>query len=291
MKSDGPLTVGLTGSRGVLGRSLMRHWQGCVWATFDGDVRSYESVASWFDSKKLDAVVHLAAVVPVREVETDFYRAFQVNVGGTLNLLEALRSRSEDRPWFFYASSSHVYRKGAKPIAEGDALEPSTLYGLTKLHGEQVAQAYSTMSDIDVCIGRIFSFGSPLQSPAYFLPSIVKRIRNAPSASVIHVPGASQKRDFLTTELISDAIRHLCLQRETGIVNIGSGKPAKIIDVARRVAEELGREDLDVVPADDTDEGGLVADISEIRSRGWHREFGLADLIGEMISDEPGSSS
>lgn len=273
--------VGLTGASGVLGRSIQRWWPDVEWVPFAGDVRDVRSLERWM-APDFAAVIHLAAIVPVEKVSRDLHQAVEINIMGTNNVLDSARQRLGAKSWIFIASSSHVYRPSDKPIAESDRLEPPTLYGLTKLHAEQLASAYAATYDLPVSIGRIFSYGSPLQSRSYFLPSIVSRIRLAPSGGTISLRGARQVRDFLDTQSISDAIRHLYERRSTGPVNIASGTGVSILEVAEKVAAALGRNDVSIVPADEK-EGGLVADVEVIRSSGWERRFDLSELIGEMV--------
>ena len=80
---------------------------------------------------ELDFVFHLAAIVPIEEVNKNPFVAFSVNVGGTLNLLASLKPQSQI---FIFASTSHVYAPQNTPIKEDDTLSPISIYGETKLY-------------------------------------------------------------------------------------------------------------------------------------------------------------
>src|ERR1041385_7230516 len=90
--------IGITGATGVVGRALQRHWRNVEWLPFGGDGRDLDGVRTWLDAAQPEAVVHLAAIVPVKRVEQSPHDAFAVNAGGTLTVAEAVRA-SARRCW------------------------------------------------------------------------------------------------------------------------------------------------------------------------------------------------
>lgn len=260
MSSDAP-RIGLTGATGVLGRGVQQWWPSAECRPFTGDIRDAAAVRQWLDEAgPLDAVLHFAAIVPVAKVESDPHAAFDVNVRGTWNLMIALRDRD---PWTFCASSSHVYA-------------PTSLYGITKMLAERTATALRP-----VCVGRIFSFSASSQDETYLLPSLARRIRAAERNSTLEVRGGHNVRDFLTTRAIVSAIRVLYERRWTGTVDIGSGQGITVLDVARRLAARMNREDLEIITRDD-ERTSLVADRSALRALGWSEGDVLDDLLKEI---------
>src|SRR4051812_14469117 len=97
--------IGLTGATGVLGQTLRSQWQGVEWIPYPGRIQDLESVSKWLETGgSLDAVIHLAAVVPTAQVEANPGLAVQTNVVGTCNLLESIRrqvSQEMPAPWIF----------------------------------------------------------------------------------------------------------------------------------------------------------------------------------------------
>lgn len=263
--------IGLTGATGVLGRSVRQYWPGAEWVPFTGDVRDVAALRTWATSASdLTAVMHFAAIVPLADVERDPLSAFEVNVRGTWNVMEVVRDRA---PWVFVASSSHTY------------IPEKSLYGATKLLAEQAALAYARLCSVPVCVGRIFSFSAPSQPESYLMPSLVRRIRHAEKDGLLEIRGGHNERDFLTTRRIASAIRTLFEHRATGTFDIGSGEGVTILEVARRLAVRLGREDIDV-ETPDGERSSLVADIAKIRDLGWDPGDALDELLTEM-SEEP----
>jgi nucleoside-diphosphate-sugar epimerase len=252
------MRIGLTGASGVLGQSVQREWPGVSWHTFEGDVRDAGAVSSWAETD-LDAVLHLAAIVPVGRVTSDPGAAFDVNVRGTWNVLLALQGRGI---WTFVASSSHVHGL--------------SLYGVTKKLAETAALNLGP-----ACVGRIFSFSSPAQDSSYLLPGLLRRIADAGRGATLVVRGGHNVRDFLTTRKIVSAIRVLYERRVTGIVDIGSGHGISVLDIARELAKRKGRDDLRIV-TEDEEHTVLVADPSRLRELGWDGGGALEELLAEM---------
>lgn len=273
------LRIGLTGGRGALGRVLQAAWPGVDWRIFSGDVRDFDSVVQWIDgSEGIDAVLHLAAVVPTARVEGDPLVAFETNAGGTLHVMEALR-RKANRPWVFLASTSHVYPASDRPLDETTPPAPSSLYGATKLEAEGIALAFARWYELPVCVGRIFSYTAPGQHESFLVPGLRKRIAAAAKGATLELRGARQVRDFVPAHSIASAVALLSEKRAEGIYNIGSGSGISIIDLARLIATSMGRTDVNFAAAS-TESGGLVADIHRLLDLGWEGSGSINEAIG-----------
>lgn len=279
------MRLGATGLNGVLGRSLRARLSGAEWVSFEGDVGDPAAVAKWYaGAGPLDGLFHLAAVVPLRQVEADVPRALRTNVEGTCNVLDAVvkAGKGRPRPWLFLASTSHVYRSGSGPLAETAPLGPSNAYGRTKLQAEEWADFYARRDGLDLCVGRIFSYSAPEQPESYFVPAIIRRVADAPRGARLEIPGILGTRDFLTPELITRAFAAFLDKKAVGVYNIGTGDALKLSDMVEAIRTRLGRRDLTVVPLD---EGTvhLRADVSKLRALGVELKFDLDALLARMI--------
>jgi nucleoside-diphosphate-sugar epimerase len=276
------IRLGATGLSGVLGRALRARLKDVEWASFEGDVADADAVKAWYAAAgRLDGLFHLAAVVPLREVEADLARATSVNVGGTGNVFDAVASASA-RPWIFLASTSHVYASSAAPLSETSPLGPANAYGRTKLQAEESANDRARRHGLELCVGRIFSYSTPEQPASYFIPAIIKKLSEAPRGATLEIPGIKGTRDFLTPELICEAFEALLEKRAAGVYNIGTGSAVKLLDIVEAVRARLGREDLVIMPKD---EGTvhLRADVSKLKGLGVSLRFDLAALIERMV--------
>lgn len=253
------MIIGLTGSRGVLGRRIARYLAsaGCEVSTLNGDVTDRDKLQQWVVG--LDRIVHCAAVVPIVRVKSDPYRAAETNVLGSLNIA-SLAELTQDQH-VTYISSSHVYRESSGPIAEDHVLEPISVYGLTKLQGEQWVQALAPRH----LIIRVFSFFANDQDENFLVPSLAKRIATAEDQSAIDLANADAKRDIADADWITEICSRLILSDKVGIVNCGTGQGHTIEEIATRLAKVMGREDIlwrPLCQPTSHGRGRLVADVS-----------------------------
>ena len=252
--------VGITGGSGVLGKlisSLLKKISYDV-SCFSGDIRNYKEILDWLSGRSFDAIFHFAALVPAAVVEKEPITSLEINVAGTLNLVKAMKE-SGNTPWFFYASTSHVYKSSSIPIAETFPIEPITLYGLTKKMGEDIVWTTCVETKAKSCIGRIFSFWHETQSREFLYPAIIERFKREDLKNPFLVKGANNVRDLSNAEDIVNKILLLMHKKAEGIYNIGSGKGITIRDFVQQIAPEK----LTIITDGDQSEDYLVADTSK----------------------------
>ncbi len=238
----------------------------------------------------VDRVYHLA-VACVRSSLGAPLDNHAVNAGGTIKVLEVARHAAVAR--FVYCSSSEVYgTTSSEPLSElTTPCRPVTVYGAAKLAGELYALAYFRTYGLPVTVVRPFNaYGArePDQGTrAEVIPRFTIRILNG-LPPVIFGDG-SQGRDFTH---VSDTVRGLVLagrsDRLVGdTVNLGCGRLVTIAELAHRVAEACGRNDLaaEQLPARPGDVQHLTADTARARALlGFETriglEAGLADYVG-----------
>jgi nucleoside-diphosphate-sugar epimerase len=280
------IRLGLTGSSGVLGRSLGRFrflssGASIEWVPFQGRLERADDCAAFVrEFESLDGVFHLAAKVPVGDVERDPLGSIEVNVNATVRLLEGLRA-SERKPWFFLGSSSHVYASSDRPLNEDSPYDPHTRYGLTKLQADLWSSFYRKHYGLPICIGRIFSFSHPNQASSYFIPSMIRKIREAPKGATLEIPGLHGSRDFLDADTIAEGILSLYEKRITETLNIGAGAGIPLDDVVSVLLRLLGRTDLSVIKLPQGT-SHLVADTTRLRSHGILLPFQLEKFLQKM---------
>jgi UDP-glucose 4-epimerase/GDP-4-dehydro-6-deoxy-D-mannose reductase len=233
---------------------------GMTYDCFPGDICRPEELRTWLQAGSFDAVIHLAALVPTQSVQANPARAFQVNVGGTANLVAELGALPR-KPWFFYASSSHVYQPQAAPILETAPVAPINPYGLSKRLGEQVVEASAAAAGVPYCIGRIFSFYHPSQTGSFLYPSLQRRFASEDLTQPFRLFGAEDVRDLSLADELVAQVRALMARQATGLVNVGSGRGVKIRDFVQSLAPRP----LQIVNASEGPATSLVADISRLR--------------------------
>lgn len=260
--------IGIFGATGVLGSYVQALNPDLHFKKFIGDIRDRELVATFIsESADCDAILHLAALVPKQIVENEPKLAVEVNVEGTLNILEGLKRLGGGAPWLFYASTSHVYASSESPIAEDSKLDPYTYYGLTKLQGEEWCNTFRKQYGLKVGIGRIFSYSDSKQSDDYFLPAMFNKVHHALQGEILRIPGVNGKRDFLRVSQIDLAISKLMEKKFDGVVNIGTGHGTHLLSIIKEISELMGRSDLVFQEVDDLPTSH-VANIDLLRSLG-----------------------
>ena len=246
-------SIALTGSTGVLGVRLQEYFPNSKFLIYRGDIRDGPAVNKFcLESTGCDAFIHFAALVPKQAVDKNPIEAFDINVRGTLNVLEGLTQLGDIAPWMYFASSCHVYASSTSPIKEDALLEPFTIYGLTKLQGEHWCKVYARDFGLRICISRLFSFSDPLQPNLYFIPAMIHKIKNAQKNAILEIPGVNGTRDFLTVLQICKSIEQLYEKKYVGIINTATGKGNHLLSIVQNIANLLERKDLVIKAKKDT---------------------------------------
>lgn len=256
--------IGITGSTGVLGSIICDKLekQNIAFSRFTADIRDDNAVLNWVRDNELNYIIHLASKVAVSDVENNIDEAYDINISGTINLVKAIKKYNQPIG-FFYASTSHVYASSSLAIKETDAISPINSYGLTKWMSELILNDFKKKySNINLCIGRIFSFYHPSQKPPFLYANLVKRFEEEDLSLPFKLFGANSTRDFLNAEEVCDIIIKLVLGNCEGTINIASGQSIKIIDFAQKIAPQKINFDFDATE----NVNHLNADISLLNS-------------------------
>ncbi|KMW57413.1 UDP-glucose 4-epimerase [Candidatus Rhodobacter oscarellae] len=254
------MRIYVTGSGGILGRHVLA-WLDRLCPEADvirntADLTDGDATQkALHDCGPLDLVLHLAALVPVAEVKADPARAYAVNVAGTANLCAAMTSKR-----MLYCSSGHVYAPSAERLAETAPTIPVSVYGQTKLMGEDTARFFAQTKGVSLCCGRVFSIHDPAQTGSYLRPTISRRLTTEDLSKPFELYGAESLRDFLTAKEAAQRLVKLALTEAEGEVNIGAGCGTKVAEFV----QSLSSVTLDIHPKGHADI--LVADTSRLRA-------------------------
>jgi nucleoside-diphosphate-sugar epimerase len=213
----------------------------------EGDIRSIDSVIAAV--KSIDAVIHLAAVPSAERSVIDPVLTTEVNINGTVNILEAARYEKIKR--IVFASSAAVYGNNPKlPKHEGMIPNPNTPYAVTKLSGEKFCQVYSELYGLETVILRYFNIFGPRQACDSIYSKVIARFVDAAlhdDAPVIYGDG-SHSRDFTYVSDAADAaILAATSPVETGqVFNVGRQSQVSINELINQINKLTGKEILPV---------------------------------------------
>jgi UDP-glucose 4-epimerase len=190
-----------------------------------------------------DSVIHLAAQPSVPLSIVDPLSSHEVNVNGTIGILEACRKFHKA---FVFASSSAVYGQTQKlPICEDDAAAPASPYAADKLAAESYALAYAATYRFPVTAFRFFNVYGPLQSPDHAYAAVIPSFVDAALDGrplVIYGDG-TQSRDFTYVGSLVKVLADAALKKmaNPSPVNLAFGTRTTIIALARKIEIITGR--------------------------------------------------
>lgn len=258
------MKIGLTGGRGVLGKIATQQFsaRGHNVDLYPDDICDLPTLQKWVREWNGDALLHFAAIVPTHKVKENPSEALRVNVGGTIHLLSALASLPK-KPWFFYASSSHVYQSSPEPLREDAIVNPHNSYGVSKRISEQCVETVCESLGVPWCIGRIFSFYHSDQKGSFLYPTLQQRFASEDLSQPFLLHGMNDVRDLSLADLLVEKIVLLTENQSQGIINIGSGKGTRIADFVQSIAPQP----LKIISASDAPSTSLVADISKLKQK------------------------
>jgi UDP-glucose 4-epimerase len=229
----------------------------------EGDVRDAETVSRLVADT--DYVYHQAAQAGVRPSVENPRKYDEINVDGTLNVLDAAREAGVER--VVVASSSSVYGKPESlPYTESGRTAPVSPYGASKLAAERYTCAYGEVYDLPVVALRYFTVYGPRMRPNMAISNFVSRCLNG-EPPVVYGDG-QQTRDFTYVDDVVRANRTLLREdaADGETLNVGSGDNISILALAEEVRDQLAP-DLEVEFAErhDADAEHTHADVSKAR--------------------------
>lgn len=207
----------------------------------EGDVRDRARLAEIVAAERYDAVAHLAALTRARDSLTDPLTYFDVNLGGTLNLLTALTAGR-----LVLASSSIVYGSRTGALREDLPIRPENPYGASKAAAEQLVGAVAATGAISAVVLRCFNVAGAVDGytdtdPTRIVPNVLRAARGELPRVTVNGDG-SAIREFTHVLDVAAAFR-LAIEdeRATGAYNVGTGRGVAVRDVIATAEQVTGR--------------------------------------------------
>lgn len=231
------------GASGFVGGYLVRELESaghCVTAVDIPQVNllDKESVENLVESAKPDYVVNLAAISSVGASWKSPIDTVEVNVRGTLHLLDAIQKFSPNAKTLLIGSAEE-YAQDSKPLNEDHELEASNPYGISKIAQENFASLYRKKYGMKILCTRSFNHTGVGQKTAFALPSFVNQVADIEKSGkpgIIKVGNLEAFRDFSDVRDVVYVYRMLLeSENEFEIFNVGSGIARKVGDLLNTI--------------------------------------------------------
>lgn len=239
-----------------------------------------------FRNERPNVVMHLAAQMDVRKSVEDPVFDAQVNVLGTLNILQQAVKHGV-RKVVFSSSGGAIYgEQDVFPAPESHATKPLSPYGLSKLCGEQYLSYYERVGGIQVVNLRYANVYGPRQDPegeAGVVAIFIQKLLNN-EQPVINGNGR-QTRDFVFVEDVVEANLAVMGQETAGTYNVGTGVETSINDLFRILAQHTGSICKELHgPAKKGEQARSVIDASKLRHElSWEPKMSLSDGLKRTV--------
>lgn len=250
------------------------------------DIRDLNATAKLMADFVPDTIIHLAAIHYIPECEQNPSLTVETNVNGTLNLLLAAPKGAR----FVFASSGAVYRPDEALHDEATAvLEPSDVYGFSKLHGEHYVRYLAQQKGLSAVVVRLFNVVGPGETNPHLLPEIVAQLKAG--RKTIKLGNMWPKRDYIHVQDAARGFRATALDSavtsgETVTVNLGTSRSYSVAEIVTKLRGTAGIDfsfEEDKSRLRKVDRPFLAADIRAIKRQfGWEPKHTIDDALADL---------
>lgn len=247
-----------------------------------GDIRNKDLVQDI--TQNIDAIFHLAALVSVPESLLKLNECVDINVLGTINLLDAAKNNPNCKV-ILSSSAANYGDNPVLPKVETMVPEPMTPYAVTKLDGEYYLKMYLQQYNLQTASLRYFNVFGPRQNPksayAAAVPIFInKALKNEPIT--IYGDGL-QTRDFI---YVKDVVKANLLASQKGneTYNVALGHSTSILELAEKIIEITNsKSEIQFLEARPGDIKHSKANISKFNQLGFKPQYNLDHALNETI--------
>jgi UDP-glucuronate 4-epimerase len=250
---------------------------------YEADIRDADRIQQIVADHCPDVVAHMAAMASVRYSIGRAPLYTDVNLRGTVNLLEAVRGGAV--PHFVFASTSSVYGKTDRiPFEESDPCNrPLAPYPATKKAGEVMGYTYHNLHRLNFTALRFFSVYGPRGRPDMMPFMVMHRIVNGREIQLFDA--GQMKRDWTyVDDIIAGVVAAIDRPLGYEIINLGRGEPVLMADFVDIVEELVGKRAILATPAAPPSEPKInFADVSKARRLlGYDPKTSVTDGLARM---------
>lgn len=246
--------------------------------------------------KSPQAIYHLAAQANPQASMNDPRGTWALNLGGALNLLEAVKAAKLDpAPRIILVGTGVSYGNPAPelmPVSESCPLRPNNPYSASKAAADLLGVQHFLSHGTDVVMARPFNHAGPRQSSTYVLGGLARQVAEVEAGikTRVEVGNLEIVRDFTD---VRDVVRGYRLMAEKGkageIYNLGSGRGTKLADaleILRSFAKVPIEVFIDPARVRPVDQPLLVASAEKLRAEtGWEPRYSIEQTLEDMLNE------
>jgi UDP-glucose 4-epimerase len=214
----------------------------------EGDVRDRARLTEVVARRRYGGVVHLAALTRARDSTADPLSYFDVNLGGTLNLLSAIGAAEPAGPTRFVLASSSVVYGSTRTGALGEELtpRPENPYAASKFAAEQLVTAHAATGAVSAVVLRCFNVAGAVDGhadadPTRLIPNVLRAARGELPHVTVSGDG-SAVREYTHVCDVAAAFRLAVEAERVGdVYNVGTGRGVAVRDVIAVAERVTGR--------------------------------------------------
>jgi len=252
-----------------------------------GDVRDFDFLRLLFNEYEFDTVFHLGALSEVKKCQPDPKLAFDVNVGGTVNVLEACRLYGKVKA-VVVSSSDKAYGSGQVPYVEGQSLNGVGTYEVSKSATDLIARSFYSNYGVPVVVTRCSNlYGGGDMNLSRVIPNNVNKILNG-ERPMIWKGSEKSTREFLYIDDAVDAYLSLVknIDKTKGeAYNIGSGEIFTIEELLNKLLDKMDSNlEIEYIEKDFPEISHQYLDSTKIKEHtGWEPETSLSTGLTKSI--------
>jgi UDP-glucuronate 4-epimerase len=253
-------------------------------AFYEVDIRDEGGLARVLEADGLDTVVHLAARAGVRPSVQAPAEYMDVNVRGTVCVLEAARAAGVRS--VIFGSSSSVYGAGnALPFHEDQPIQsPLSPYAASKVAGEALCYTYHHLYEMHITCLRFFTVYGPRQRPDLAINKFV-RLMLAGEELTVYGDGSALRDYTFVSDIVCGIAEAMARDLPFAVINLASGAPVTVVELIHALEDVVGVgaqfRHAEPQPGDMPHTFGDIARAQELL--GWRPAVSLRDGLGAFV--------
>lgn len=249
------------------------------------DICNKTEVQKIVSSIEPHAIFHLAAY-GVKNYANDIFQAIDVNIKGTINLIDALKDNSNFE-LFINTGSEFEYGNKTATISEETMLQPLTEYSSTKAAATLISMQYAHSLKIPIVTLRLFSIYGGHENRSRFIPYIINSILHEEE---VKLTGCEQIRDYVYIDDILDA--YICaykyFDKNNEIINISTDTPITLKSILEQIQNIIGKKGnvkIGAIPYRENEMWKIVGDNAKAKELiKWLPKTNLAEGLNHTIN-------